>query len=143
MIIAGQGVLYAEAATNWCVRRAARRAGDDDDRRQERVPRGPCAGAGLGRPRSNRPWPPFLHESDIIFAVGTSLTKHNISTPIIPDGKRIIHATNDTRDLFKTHPCEVPILGDAKLVLAQMIAAVKDRLGTKKRSTGARKTIAT
>jgi acetolactate synthase-1/2/3 large subunit len=85
----------------------------------------------------------FLHESDLIFAIGTSLTKHNISTPIIPDGKRIIHATNDTRDLYKTHPCELPILGDAKLVLKQMIEAAKDRLGKKKHSTGAKKTIAT
>src|SRR6266568_4140702 len=29
----------------------------------------------------------FLQETDLIFAVGTSLTKHNISTPIIPPGK--------------------------------------------------------
>src|SRR5262249_23105782 len=82
----------------------------------------------------------FLHESDLVFAIGTSLTKHNISTPIIPDGKRIVHATNDARDLYKTHPCELPILGDAKLVLKQMIEAVKDRLGRKKNDARGKKT---
>src|SRR5215470_10996138 len=44
-----------------------------------------------------------LFESDVIFAIGTSLTRHNISTPIIPEGKTIIHATNDTRDLHKAN----------------------------------------
>ena len=69
----------------------------------------------------------FLFESDVIFAVGTSLTRHNISTPIIPPGKRIIHATNDPRDLYKANDTAIPILGDARLVLQQLIEAVKDR----------------
>ena len=63
-----------------------------------------------------------------------SLTQHNISTPIIPPGKTIIHATNDARDLYKANDTALPILGDAKLVLAQLIEAVKDRLGRKTRS---------
>ncbi|HTT78199.1 MAG TPA: thiamine pyrophosphate-requiring protein [Stellaceae bacterium] len=69
----------------------------------------------------------FLFESDVIFAVGTSLTRHNISTPIIPPGKRIIHATNDPRDLYKANDTAIPIQGDARLVLQQLIEAVKDR----------------
>ena len=85
----------------------------------------------------------FLFESDVIFAVGTSLTRHNISTPIIPPGKRIIHATNDTRDLYKANDTAVPIQGDAKLVLQQLIEAVKERLpGKKARDTGVRPRIA-
>ena len=80
--------------------------------------------------------------ADVIFAIGTSLTRHNISTPIIPPGKTIIHATNDTRDLYKANDTALPILGDAKLVLAQLIEAVKDRLGDKTHSTGARQRIA-
>ena len=59
----------------------------------------------------------FLLDSDVIFAIGTSLTRHNISTPIIPPGKKIIHATNDARDLYKANDTAIPILGDAKLVL--------------------------
>ncbi len=38
--------------------RTARHPGDDDDRRQERLPRGPRAGAGLGRRRLYRARPP-------------------------------------------------------------------------------------
>src|SRR5216110_404863 len=85
----------------------------------------------------------FLFESDVIFAIGTSLTRHNISTPIIPPGKTIIHATNDTRDLHKANDTALGILGDAKLVLAQLIEAAKERLGKKKHSNGARKQIET
>jgi thiamine pyrophosphate-dependent acetolactate synthase large subunit-like protein len=79
-----------------------------------------------------------LFNADVIFAVGTSLTRHNISTPIIPSGKTIIHATNDTRDLHKANETALPILGDAKLVLAQLMEAASDRLDTKARSTGVR-----
>jgi acetolactate synthase-1/2/3 large subunit len=79
-----------------------------------------------------------LFNADVIFAVGTSLTRHNISTPIIPEGKTIIHATNDTRDLHKANETALPILGDAKLVLAQLVEAASDRLGGKARSTGVR-----
>jgi acetolactate synthase-1/2/3 large subunit len=144
MIIAGQGVLYAEACDELLklaelldapvmTTTDGKSAFPEDH--DLALGSGGTVYTGHGRH--------FLHESDLIFAIGTSLTKHNISTPIIPDGKRIIHATNDARDLYKTHPCELPILGDAKLVLKQMIEAVKDRLGKKKHSTGAKKTIAT
>ena len=84
----------------------------------------------------------FLFDSDVIFAIGTSLTRHNISTPIIPPGKKIIHATNDARDLYKANDTAIPILGDAKLVLAQLAEAAKDRLGGKTHETGARPRIA-
>ncbi|HWB48895.1 MAG TPA: thiamine pyrophosphate-requiring protein [Stellaceae bacterium] len=143
MIVAGQGVLYAEACdellqlaelldTPVMTTTDGKSAFPEDHALA--LGSGGTVYTGHGRH--------FLHASDLIFAVGTSLTKHNISTPIIPDGKRIIHATNDARDLYKTHPCELPILGDAKLVLRQMIEAVTDRLGQKRHSTGARATIA-
>jgi thiamine pyrophosphate-dependent acetolactate synthase large subunit-like protein len=83
----------------------------------------------------------FLQESDVILAIGTSLTRHNITTPVIPAGKRIIHVTNDARDLYKANDTALPILGDAKLVLAQLIDAVKDRVGGKSRRTDARTTL--
>src|SRR4029077_11105269 len=80
-------------------------------------------------------------ESDVIFAIGTSLTRHNISTPIIPPGKKIIHATNAARDLYKANDTAIPILGDAKRVLAQLAEAAKERIGKKARSTGPKKQI--
>jgi acetolactate synthase-1/2/3 large subunit len=85
---------------------------------------------GSGSGVMSRPVVHFLGQSDVLFAVGTSLTKHGMATPI-PAGKTIIHVTNDERDLNKNQPTAYPILGDAKLVLRQFIAAVKDLGGGK------------
>ena len=49
--------------------------------------------------------------------------------PTIPPGKTIVQITNDHRDFNKGYPTDFPILGDAKLVLRQMIEAVKDLSG--------------
>jgi acetolactate synthase I/II/III large subunit len=143
MIIAGQGVLYAEATdellaladlldTPVMTTTDGKSAFPEDHALA--LGSGGTVYTGHGRH--------FLQETDLIFAVGTSLTKHNISTPIIPPGKAIIHATNDARDLYKANDTVVPILGDAKLVLAQLIEAVKDRLSGKAHHTGARPVIA-
>jgi thiamine pyrophosphate-dependent acetolactate synthase large subunit-like protein len=43
----------------------------------------------------------------------------------------IVHATNDPRDLHKYHQTEIALLGDAKLTLAAIVEAMKDRLGAK------------
>lgn len=74
----------------------------------------------------------FIREADVLFAVGTSLTRHPM-TATIPAGKTIIHAANDPRDLHKQYPVDHPILGDAKLVLGALIDAVRDRLGDRSR----------
>lgn len=70
----------------------------------------------------------FFHKSDVVFGVGTSLTHHPIVQPPLPAGKRVIHLTNEPRDLYKSYHCEVGLLGDAKLVLRQLVTALKDRL---------------
>ncbi len=68
----------------------------------------------------------FLTEADVVFGIGCSFTRHLMSTEI-PEGKVIIHATNDERDINKNYSVEYPILGDTKLVLRQFIEAVEDR----------------
>src|SRR5215210_7276492 len=142
MIIAGQGVLYAEASDELValaelldipvMTTTDGKSGFPEDHALA-LGSGGIVYTGQGRH--------FLHESDMIFAIGTSLTKHNITTPVIPAGKQIIHATNDARDLYKINDTALPILGDAKLVLAQLAEVVKDRLKGKARSTGTRGTI--
>jgi acetolactate synthase I/II/III large subunit len=87
---------------------------------------------GSGSGVMSRPVVHFLRQADVILAVGTSLTKHGMATPI-PAGKTFIHVTNDERDLNKNFSSQHPILGDAKLVLGQFIDAVKDRLGGNRR----------
>ncbi|MBI3918519.1 MAG: thiamine pyrophosphate-requiring protein [Betaproteobacteria bacterium] len=76
----------------------------------------------------------FLPKADVLFAIGTSLTRHGMATNI-PAGKTIIHATNDERDLNKNYAADYPVLGDARLVLRQFIDAVKD-LGPEQRVNG-------
>jgi len=94
------------------------------------LPLGPGGGTFTGPGRH------FLHKSDLVLGIGCSFTKHGITTPALPPGKKIIHATNDTRDLHKAFAADLGILGDAKLVVGQLIEAVRDRLGGKARSNG-------
>ena len=67
----------------------------------------------------------FLGQADVIFGIGTSFTKHGMTTTI-PSGKTFIHATNDPIDIDKDYYTDYPVIGDAKLVLQQFIEACKD-----------------
>lgn len=76
----------------------------------------------------------FLHnKADLVLAVGCGLTRHPLSTPDLPARVRVMHATNDARDLYKTYATEVGLLGDAALTLTALSQAVQDRLGGRKR----------
>lgn len=77
----------------------------------------------------------FLKKADLVFAIGSSCTKEGFTTPI-PDGKAVIQSTVDERDLSKDYPLEGAILGDAKLVLRQLIDEVKSQLGGAGRKDG-------
>src|ERR1041384_677548 len=144
IIIAGQGVLYAEASAELL---ALAELLDipvmTTTDGKSAFPEDHALASGSGGVVYTGHGRHFLFESDVIFAIGTSLTRHNISTPIIPSGKRIVHCTNDARDLYKANDTAIPILGDAKLVLEQLVEAAKERIGKKKHSNGARKQIET
>ncbi len=75
----------------------------------------------------------FIGKADVVFGIGTSLTRHFLVNPILPYSKKFIHATNDARDLYKGYEMDIAILGDARLVLRQLIDAVRDRLGNQAR----------
>ena len=70
----------------------------------------------------------FVGRSDVVFGIGCSFTKHGMSMNI-PSGKTMIHATNDPRDINKDYNIDYPIVGDAKLVLRQMIEACTEIVG--------------
>ena len=88
MIIAGQGVLYAEASDELValadlldipvMTTTDGKSGFPEDHALA-LGSGGIVYTGHGRH--------YLHESDVILAVGTSLTKHNITTPVIPGGQ--------------------------------------------------------
>ncbi len=70
----------------------------------------------------------FVERADVILAAGTSLTRHFLTMPL-PEGKTLIHTTNDPADLWKDYPVDHPILGDAKLVLRQLHQACQEIVG--------------
>jgi acetolactate synthase-1/2/3 large subunit len=83
---------------------------------------------GVGYRILPKPAAHFLNKADLVFGIGCSFSRHHQSRQI-PDGKTTIHLTNAEVDLNKSYTTRYPILGDAKLTLAQFIEAVKERLG--------------
>jgi len=73
-----------------------------------------------------------LVQADLIFGIGCSFSAGNFSTRL-PAGKTMVQITNSERDIAKAYPIELAILGDAKLVLRQLIEAIRAEPGTKKR----------
>jgi thiamine pyrophosphate-dependent acetolactate synthase large subunit-like protein len=71
----------------------------------------------------------FLNQADTVFGIGCSFTKTNFATAI-PSGKTIVHATVDADDLHKDIKCQVPVAGDAKLVLVQLLDELKRQSGS-------------
>ena len=134
VIHAGQGVLYAEA-TQELVQLAellqapvmttlVGKSGFPEDH--------PLS-LGTGANTMTGPVVHFLHKADVVFGIGSSFTRHAMTTTI-PLGKVMIQATNDARDINKDYTVDYPIIWDAELVLSQFIEAVKDRLGEQGRS---------
>ncbi len=70
----------------------------------------------------------FLKKADLVFAIGSSCTNEPFTTPI-PDGKLIMQSTIDERDINKDYPVERAVIGDAKLVLGQLIDEIKKQIG--------------
>jgi acetolactate synthase I/II/III large subunit len=69
----------------------------------------------------------FAQEADLILSVGCSLQRHAFLDPI-PDGVPLIQVDVNAAELSKEAPADVAILGDAKLVLRQMIDAARSLL---------------
>ncbi len=70
----------------------------------------------------------FLEKTDLVFAIGSSCTKEQFTTNI-PDGKTIIQSSIDEIDIGKDYPIADAIIGDAKLVLRQLIDEIRNAIG--------------
>ena len=134
VIVAGQGVLYAKAS--------------DDLVELAELLQVPVCSTLLGKSAFPEVHPlalgstgatisgtafHFVRRADLMFGVGTSFTKHGMCMNI-PPGKTMIHATNDAIDINKDYNIDFPIVGDAKLVLRQMIEACRAIVGDGRRS---------
>lgn len=88
---------------------------------------------GLGvYPRSRYATGPALHmnrKADVVLSIGTSLRQpHGTDGRAIPDGVKFIHVNADPGDLNKVYQADVSILGDARIVLSDLLKAVKERI---------------
>ena len=70
----------------------------------------------------------WLNESDVLFAVGSSLSITGYGQSI-PGGKVMIHNTESIEDLNKDFTVDIGVPGDAKLTLQALIEEVKSQLG--------------
>ena len=132
VIHAGQGVLYAEASEELVQLAELLQAPVSTTLvGKSAFPEDHPLALGTGGNTMPGPVVHFLRKADVIFGVGTSFTPY-MTTPM-PPGKTLIQATNDPRDIHKDYEISYPLVGDAKLVLGQLIEAVKDRLGSQVR----------
>jgi acetolactate synthase-1/2/3 large subunit len=68
----------------------------------------------------------FLRHADVVFGIGCSFTTTLFAAPI-PPGKTVVHVTNDAADINKDVVASHAVLGDAKLVLQQLIDAARQQ----------------
>ena len=87
----------------------------------------PLALGGATRSRS-KVFADFMKKSDVVMAIGSSLTITNFG-PSVPPGKTIIHSTNDAADINKDYRADHAVVGDAGLVIDALIAEISRQKG--------------
>ena len=83
---------------------------------------------GAGGPSTTAAVHQYLGRADLVFGAGSSLTKTFFAVPIADD-KTFVHLTNDEDAIGREYRCQYPLLGDAKLVLRQLLAELRERAG--------------
>jgi acetolactate synthase I/II/III large subunit len=79
---------------------------------------------GAGSGTTTGPAHEWLRDSDLLLALGSSLTR----TPYgqrIPPGKTIIHNTNNPEELNKDEVADIGLVGDTRLTIEALIARIK------------------
>lgn len=137
VIWAGQGVLYADATAQ--LRELAELAQIPVITTMEGKSAFPDAhplalgSANRTAPRNVFKW---LGESDVVFAIGSGLTRTTFGIDI-PSGKTLIHSTVSGEDLNKDYTVDIGLIGDAGLTLDMVIDEVKAQVGDNGRATDA------
>ena len=90
---------------------------------------------GAGSGATTGPAHAWIVESDTVLALGTSLTRNHY-TQTVPAGKTLIHNTNAPDDVNKDTPSDIGLVGDARLTIEALIAAVNAEIGEGGRKTG-------
>ena len=97
-------------------------------RARARSPENHPLSLGASTRSRGKPYTDFMAKADLVFAVGSSLTKTPFG-PGVPPGKTIVHSTNDAGDINKEYRADHAVVGDAALVLDALIAEVSRQKG--------------
>ena len=129
VIVAGQGVLYAEAWDELkvlaeLVRVPVLTTLNGKSAFPEDHPLALGAGGLSGPQMVDR----FLKAADLVLGVGTSFTRSTFIVPI-PPGKTLVQITIDERDINKDYPIAHAVIGDARAVLRQLVDEARARGG--------------
>lgn len=87
---------------------------------------------GAGSSSTSLPAYRWIQDSDVLFAIGSSMTRTSYGQPI-PPGKVIIHSVESLEDINKDFSVDVGVPGDAKLTLEAVIQEVKSQAGPRGR----------
>jgi acetolactate synthase-1/2/3 large subunit len=129
LLWAGQGVLYAEASERLAVLAELIPAPVvTTNPGKSAIPESHPLALGASTRSRPRMFTEFMAKADLVFAVGSSLTRTPFG-PGVPPGKAIIHATNDAADVNKEYRVDHAVVGDAALVLDGLIAEVGRQKG--------------
>ena len=140
LIHAGQGVLYAEATAE--LRELAELLGAPVMTTlpgKSAFPEDHPLSVGAGGVSGPKAAAHFLREADVVLGAGASFTISNFAAPIPgAASKTLIQITVDERDLNKDYAVEHPLIGDARLVLRQLIDEIKRQTGSSVSNGGGR-----
>jgi acetolactate synthase I/II/III large subunit len=129
LLLAGQGVLYAQASDRLAALAELVPAPVvTTNPGKSAIPEShPLA---LGASTRSRPkmFTEFMAKADLVFAIGSSLTRTPFG-PGVPPGKTIVHSTNDVSDVNKEYRVDHAVVGDAALVLDDLIEEVGRQKG--------------
>jgi thiamine pyrophosphate-dependent acetolactate synthase large subunit-like protein len=125
VLCAGQGVLYAEA-TNELVELAETLDAPVMTTLLGKscFPENHPLSLGAGASSSPDGVYHFLAKADLICGVGCSFLKTAFAARI-PEDKLLVHITNDRGDIDKDYRCRYSLIGDAKLVLRQLLDGIR------------------
>jgi acetolactate synthase-1/2/3 large subunit len=126
---AGQGVHYAEAGERLAaLAELLPAAVVTTNPGKSAIPENHPLSLGASTRSRGKPYVDFMAKADLVFAVGSSLTKTPFG-PGVPPGKTIVHSTNDAGDINKEYRADHAVVGDAALVLDALIAEVSRQKG--------------
>jgi acetolactate synthase I/II/III large subunit len=122
LILAGQGVHYAEASDRLAALAELVPApvATTNPGKSAIAENHPLSLGASTRSRG-KPFTDFMAKADLVLAIGTSLTRTPFG-PGVPHGKVIVHATNEASDINKEYTVDHAVIGDAALTLDALIA---------------------